>query len=67
MRKLKDGTEYITARIDPELKSLLVAEARAQERPVSQVILFFIRQGLGIAKTPKPRITNNSDPSSQAA
>jgi len=66
MRKLKNDA-WIVARIDPELKSRLVAEAEAQERPVSQVVLFFIRQGLGVGKKPKQRIPQDSDPSEQVA
>ena len=57
-----ERTTYFSMKIAPELKAMLRAEARAQERPLSQLVEIYIRYGLGIRKLPKPTmIPGNGD------
>jgi hypothetical protein len=41
-------SEWIHTKVSPELKEKLVAEARRQQRPLSQIILFLVRDALGL-------------------
>lgn len=56
----------VATRLEPELKAALVAEAKATERSVSQLVELYIRHGLGKGKLPRhislPSNDNNGSP-----
>jgi len=51
-KKQQKRKGMISFRIDPVLEKRLKVEAEAQERPVSWLITFYVKAGLGLAKAP---------------
>ena len=60
VKKQQKTKGMISFRIDPAVEKRLKVEAQAQERPVSWLIEFYIKAGLGLTKASASHTTQQS-------